>query len=292
MYDQTDKKAYSTPGMPQLGVAGFTLGVLALALAAWLIFFRGPQVPACTDPDVVASLQAMMRQGTNHLLDFGRPPPTIRVSALREVGFASDLKQRGCMASIMDDDSPLPFAFVIGPDHANPGGMRITGAHPKIVAARFGNLDRAGRHKYSAEPIGRESIAQLLRSGVDRIYPHYGAQQKVAELMRRLSPQYVTPLQARPDAARTQRIAEVELTASCRQSGGGDRYICPLIIEYNSPLSLLFLAPSVIEADFIFERHPGSGTWTLAEDFKERFDKASLAARQRARGTDRLSLWP
>ena len=105
---------------------------LALVVAAFFLWknFVPTTIPGCDAPLVRTSLREMMLIGS---LKAERADPNAGaierpgVSAIRELGYASEPRIRGCVATIASDGAELPYAYTIAVDPATKK-IAVTGA--------------------------------------------------------------------------------------------------------------------------------------------------------------------
>lgn len=262
--------------------------VLVVGYLVWSAV-KPVSVPACTDSDIARTIDRMMRNvsidaraGILGHLDTHASSPTVH--GIKEVGFATEPRVRGCVGKIKIDDTDLPYAFTIAPSNEDKGDYAVMGAEPAIVQARFGKLDADGKFINKAEPLGRSEVERAFREGVAAIAaagPRLGVPVPVLGLPD--VPGHSGGLSTQAPE-RTREIAEVEPMAPCREIKPGTAYSCRLLVERNDPLLAVIGGSSttLIDSAFTFERDSATGPWRVAGGFDEQYMKAVVAARVKA----------
>ncbi|MFM9433788.1 hypothetical protein ACFDR9_000833 [Janthinobacterium sp. CG_23.3] len=260
------------PGSPWLWLGG-----VALVLGGPLWYLLMPvAVPACDAALTVNTVRNMLflahvsaRQDAR-LVEAPAGAPSL--GEVREVGYASGPRLRGCAAKLDDHGIRTPYAYTIGPAADDSAQFDITGAEPALVAARFGRIDPDGGFGNKAEPVGRDQLERAFRAGVDTLR-HDATSARHAlmlEQMRRAS------AVSRSARERLREIAELEPLGACRVLKPGTQYACRLMFERNDPLlaAIGVGSSTVLQADFTFERSAGGQTWRVAPTFAEEFSRA------------------
>lgn len=252
-----------------LGPVGMLMG--AVLLVAGIYIWRivePPPPPGCADPEVTTGLNNMMLRASINavidLLDVANTKMPVIVAS-REVGYASETRVRGCLATLKRGDNELYYAYTI--DRSRIGGdASLTGASIAIVKARFGQLDANGRFIHNAAPIGREDAENAFRASFEKQVsgPKRPSQGNKSGKL----PPFAPPAQ------RTRVIAEIEPIAPCREIKAGLIYSCRLLVEYNDPLMLMLKHSSMdLEGDFTFQRDTESSPWTMSDAFGVEFTR-------------------
>ena len=266
------------------GPAWMWIAVPLLLFSLYIWNTLGPAAtPGCADKVTVRTLAGLMLRvsidGRNRAMGRGAAAAPPRVTAIEEVGYASEPRIRGCKATLKADDGDMPYAFTIEPGAPDRQDFSVVGASPAIVEARFGHLDPDGKFVNRAEPVGRAEAERAFHAGVEQLMA------SALPAGRRLKPASPGIPQLAPDsAARSREIAEVEPVAPCRELSAGTAYSCRLLVERNDPLMSAIGASSstTFEGDFVFERDGAGGPWRMADGFSEAFVKAVAGARVRA----------
>jgi hypothetical protein len=257
--------------------------VLFVGFLVWT-FVKPASVPDCTDSDVARTINSMMfKAGVDSRVDLAMrgvmdaKPSTPRVHAIREVGFATETRTRGCVGKLKMDDNEIPYAFTIAPSGTEKGEFAVIGAEPAIVQARYGKLDSEGKFLNKAEPLGRAEVERAFRAGVDsagisRSSAFAQMHQQRSSALSTMAPE------------RTREIAEIEPMAPCREIKAGVAYSCRLLVERNDAMLAAFGAGSgtLIDSEFTFERDSATAPWRVSAGFAEEFAKAVVDGRVKA----------
>ena len=275
------------PGPRWLWIAALALFV---AYLGWIIF-KPERPPACTDADIARTVNSMMfkakidarvdemGRGMGRTQDQPSPAPTVH--GIREVGYATELRVRGCIGKLKMDETDIPYAFTIAPSGGENGEngenseYAVIGAEPAIVEARFGHLDAKGKFLNQAEPLGRAEVERAFRAGVESTglsRPSPGMIPERSGALSTMAPE------------RTREIAEVEPMAPCREIKAGLAYSCRLLVERNDALMAAFTGSSgtLIDSSFTFERDSATGPWRVSGAFADEYMKAMVAGRVKA----------
>ncbi|MYM98653.1 hypothetical protein [Duganella vulcania] len=275
------KTAYLRALLP--GPVWMWIAVPMLAFSVYIWHTVTPSAaPACTDPDISRTLDGLMlRASIDQRISSMRPSADAtlpRVSGIKEVGYASEPRIRGCKATLTIDKTETPYAFTIEPSAPGKQDFAVVGASPAIVEARFGHLTTDGKFINTAEPIGRAAAERAFRAGVEQLMS------SALPAGRRLTPE--PPMSGIPKLAtsspeRSREIAEVEPLAPCREIAAGTAYSCRLLVERNDPLLAAIGrdGSTTLEGDFVFERDGATGPWHMAKGFDEAFVNAVAASR-------------
>ena len=275
------------PGPRWLWIGG---ALLALGAAVWYLVVPS-SAPECNSSQINRTVNSMLF--TTHIrlrsdvLRGGQnlPDSAPRLKDVREVGYAKADRVRGCLGTLEYGEDVKPYAFTIQPGGAGKNNeprdaFFVAGANPRIVEARFSGIDAQGRFAQQAEPVGRASIEQALRAGVEAFNssPNNAATNRLLRsVMRQRQRRADTG-----DSDRQREIAEVEPLAPCRVVAAAERYVCRLLIERNDPLlkAMGRAGSHLIEADFTFERDTGGTSWRVSEEFPREFSEAMAQARR------------
>jgi len=255
-----------------------SMGALLLLAAVLYILHIVAPPSGCADPEITNGLHNMMLRAR---IDAVIAAPSLAGAGMptlvdpKEVGYASETRVRGCLATLKSGDTERPYAYTIERGGIG-GGNRVTGASTAIVKARFGHLDANGKFINNAAPIGRDKAESVFRSSFEQQVggpPSSSPEDKPGKL-----PQFATPA-----AERTRAIAEIEPVAPCREIKAGLVYSCRLLVEYNDPLMLVLTQSSIeLQGDFTFQREKESSPWTMSQafgaEFSEILAKSSLEA--------------
>jgi len=233
-------------------------------------------VPGCGDKGTVTSIQSMF-SGVPRSVSNGSHP-RIELSEIRDIGYASAHRQRGCTATVTMNGGALPFAYVVGPLPGKPDRIAVAGANRAIVEARFGKIADDGSFGNQAEPIGREHLESALRAGIEQVSPMrmpvpYNPRKAVEDMFHHVNPE------------RERETADIEPMGACHPSKTGKGVTCRVLIERNDPLLSAFGMPAhLLEADFTFVRDTDAGPWRVSDDFGVMFASAVADARRASLG--------
>ncbi|MGK5024636.1 hypothetical protein [Janthinobacterium sp. RB2R34] len=228
---------------------------LMLAGVVWYLV-SGNAVPGCDGPDTQSAVTRML----NTSLPEGMAK--ISLHDVKEAGYASSQKIRGCLATVEQHGEKMDFAYTVARDDSGSSSRIVyTGAQPLLVKTRFGTV-KDGEFAQQAEPLGREALEKAFRAGMT-------------------SARTVSP--PRPAFSLTQsyerrrEIAEIEPLAPCRKLSAGV-YSCRLLIERNDVvLSMLTGGSSVMqEGDFTFQRDAAGNGWSVTPQFAGELRQAKL----------------
>ncbi|MET3131103.1 hypothetical protein AAKU55_001361 [Oxalobacteraceae bacterium GrIS 1.11] len=265
------------PGSPWLWLAGL---VLAIGGTAWNVL-TPDAAPACASSDTTKSVDSMLFMARvsarSDILRGDRDAlsgsPSLR--DVKEVGYASAKRMRGCAATLELNGDKMPYAYTIAPSKGKE--FTITGADRALVEARFSHIDQDGNFGNKAEPIGRDNVELAFRAGVKGLQP--SGSDAVRERMLRNMRGLAGASHGAPE--REREIAEVEPLGACRALKGGTQYACSLMIERNDPLLAAIGAGSsmILQGEFTFERDEGGQAWRVAPAFAEEFMHAVVKGR-------------
>lgn len=257
--------------------------VLFVGFLVWT-FVKPASVPSCTDSDVTRTLNAMMFSAgvdarinarMSGMMDTPASSPTVH--AIREVGFATEPRIRGCVAKLKIEDTEISYAFTIARSATDKGEYAVVGAEPAMVEARFGHLDNDGKFLHKAEPLGRAEVERAFRAGFEGLN---ASGRSIAHILK--------PASAISNTApeRTREIAEIEPMAPCREVKPGTVYSCRLLIERNDTMLAAIgrNSTTMIDSEFTFQRDSATGPWRVSDGFNEEFMKAVVGGRLKSIG--------
>lgn len=252
------------------GSTGWLAGGVLFCICAWKA--NSPLItPACNDPEVVGALRwsLMISQGElqpsapNGLPSGSANGATKSFATLadpREAGFAKAERVRGCFATMTFDGAEEPIAYEIRPARRKDRFV-VAAAHPRIVHARFTQIDADGNFTNTAGPVSRSDLEQAIRVGVDRFNAAGGN----------------GPPQSRDNGAdRGRELADIEPNGACRPVATGRRYICNVIFERNAGLADASgnIGTTITSADFTIERDHFVSPWRVSTEFPAQYREA------------------
>ncbi len=225
---------------------------------AYLLFSWYNAIPWCASGSVRESI-ALSAWDALRAMDESVVPALPTVLKAEQIGHASARRERGCVATVRAGEELLTYAYIVSPRDGRKVKFEVTEAHPLLVAARFGNLDRDGDFGNKAEPVGRDNVERTLRATLDS-----------AHLFTTGAP-----------------ISQVEPLGACRAAGGGQRYACNVMLQLGKPPSSGARASfGILQAEFTFERTSGREgeppQWHAAGDTYGRYLRAVHEARKTA----------
>ncbi|GJJ01870.1 hypothetical protein RugamoR64_24080 [Duganella rhizosphaerae] len=278
------KSAFLRALLPGPAWMWIALPLLAFSVYIWNTVGPAP-TPGCADKATIGTLNALMLRvsidGSNSAMGRSEPVGQPRITDVKEVGYASEPRIRGCKATLKAQDDAMPYAFTIEPSATDKQDFNVIGASPAIVEARFGHLAPDGKFVNLAEPVGRAAAERAFRAGVEQMM---ASALPGARHLKPDTPSSDIPKLAPDSPERSREIAEVEPIAPCREIAAGTAYSCRLLIERNDPLLTAIGASSstTLEGDFVFVRDGATGPWRMGDGFNEAFAKAVAAARMGA----------
>ncbi|WYX33528.1 hypothetical protein WJ966_16720 [Achromobacter xylosoxidans] len=145
--------------------------MIAVAAAGWYLFAPASP-PQCDDADVQKTLRASMftsriQQMSRNPLAGGAAPADLYLATfadVKEVGYIKPERSRGCTATLKVGEATSSLAYTIGPNAK--GEMMIAGADPRVVRARYGQLDASGKPRDVGQPAGAVRLAAAFEQGV------------------------------------------------------------------------------------------------------------------------------
>lgn len=228
---------------------------LALAGMVWYLM-SGNSVPECDATNTVDTVTRMLNKAT---------PEGVGKASLhdvKEAGYASSQKIRGCLATITLDGEKIDYAYTVARDDSG-SKRRISyvGAQPLLVRTRFGSITD-GDFAQQAKPLGREALETAFRAGMD------GA---------RIMPQPRQAFSLTQSAERRREIAEIEPLAPCKEISPGV-YSCRLLIERNDALLGMLNGGSAVmqEGEFTFQRDAAGNGWSVTPQFAVELRQAKI----------------
>jgi len=223
----------------------------AVLAGAYFLFNWYNAIPSCASGAVRESIQLSAWDA----LRAKNPEVVPRLPTMlkaQEIGHASARRERGCVATVRAGEELLSYAYIVEPREHRRVKFGVTQAHPLLVTARFGHLDRDGDFGNKAQPVGRDNIERALRSVLD-------------------SPNMFTT---------GTLISQVEPMGSCRFLQEGQRYACDVMLELSNPSQTRASAFHILQATFIFERDASQSAWRAAGDTYGKYLHAVHEARK------------
>ncbi|CUI85618.1 hypothetical protein [Achromobacter dolens] len=266
------KRAFPGPRRAWLGG-----GVIAVAAAGWYLFAPATP-PQCDDADVQKTLRASLftsrlQQMSRNPLAGGAAPADLYLatfSDVNEIGYIKPERSRGCTATLKVGEATSVLAYTIGPN--DKGEMMIAGADPRVVRARYGQLDADGKPRDVGQPAGAARLAAAFEQGVaafDQLAR--GAARKAAQDRQR-------ERMGLPAETDTRAVRNIQPLGDCKDLGGG-RWSCRLQVEYRDRLmSTIGRADwQVFEGDFEFLQE--GDAWRVGEPFTRQYMDAIVRGR-------------
>ncbi|CAB3623909.1 MAG: hypothetical protein J0I68_30620 [Achromobacter sp.] len=266
------KRAFPGPRWAWLGG-----GAIAVAAAAWYLFAPATP-PQCDDGDVQKTLRASLftsrlQQMSRNPLAGGVAPADLYLatfSDVKEVGYIKPERSRGCTATLKVGEAASALAYTIGPN--DKGEMMIAGADPRVVRARYGQLDADGKPRAVGQPAGAARLAAAFEQGAaafDELTR--GAARKAAQDRQR-------ERMGLPPETDTRTVRNIQPLGDCKDLGGG-RWSCRLQGEYRDRLmSAIGRADwQVFEGDFEFLQE--GDAWRVGEPFTRQYMDAVVRGR-------------
>lgn len=252
-------------------------GVIALGAVAWFLFAPATP-PQCGDTDVQKSIRmslfsARSRQAITSPMVQGPASADMLMatfSDIRQVGYIKDERSRGCTATVKIGETSSAMAYTIGANAK--GDMVIAGADPRIVRARYGQVDQNGKRLDVGQPLGAARLAQAFEQGV------VAFDQQVNNSARKAA--FDKQRQRMGLAAETdsRSVRNVQPLGNCKDLGGG-KWSCRLQAEYRDRL-LSALGRSdwqVFEGNFDFVQE--GAAWRVGEYFTTQYMDAIVRGR-------------
>jgi hypothetical protein len=243
---------------------------------------RTEVVPACADSDTIVSVEGMISTATietsSKKLGGGKSESADmpKLSQVKEVGYASAKRQRGCVGTVAVGDAKMPYAYIVGPHPHKPSELAVMGADQAIVEARFSHIGADGNFSNNAEPVGRDNLGKALRAGVEAL--HKGS---YPSHLRMREPMLPSARMRQVDPDRLREIAEIEPLGACSEMNAGTQYACRVLVERNDPMlaAIGMNSSMTLEGEFTFIRDAGGQQWRMSDDFPAAFMSAVLKAR-------------
>lgn len=250
-------------------------GLLVLFIGVGIGAVIYPWKKAVPDCDGTETKQAIYSMFTDIPRRAGVSTPVAgpSLSQIKEIGYASGPRKRGCTATVNYLGETLPYAYVVSPIEGEQGGFSVGGMSPAIVEARFRKVGDDGEFANKAEPVGRGAVESALRAAIEEMRgpgypPMLAAGNRPSGLFNRIDPD------------RTREIADLEPIGACRTVQPGTKYACRVLIERNDPIrSMIGAPPEILDGEFNFERASGSNRWIVSDDFQTTYAGAILKAR-------------
>lgn len=266
------KRAFPGPRWAWLGG-----GVIAVAAAGWYLFAPASP-PQCDDADVQKTLRASMftsriQQMSRNPLAGGAAPADLYLATfadVKEVGYIKPERSRGCTATLKVGEAVSSLAYTIGPNAK--GEMMIAGADPRVVRARYGQLDASGKPRDVGQPAGAVRLAAAFEQGVAAFDQTSRGEARKAAYERQRQRMGLPP------ETDTRTVRNVQPLGDCKELGGG-KWSCRLQAEYRDRLlSAIGRADwQVLEGDFDFVRD--GDTWRVGETFTRQYMDAIVRGR-------------
>lgn len=276
-YERQSRQAVLRAAFP--GPRWVWLGGAAVAAVtvAWYLFAPASP-PQCDDANVQKTLRASLftsriQQMSRNPLAGGAAPADLYLatfSDVREVGYIKPERSRGCSATLKVGEAASTLAYTIGPNAK--GEMMIASADPRVVRARYGQLDDAGRPRDVGQPAGALRLAAAFEQGVAAFDQGTAGEARKAAYARQRERMGL------PAETDTRTVRNVQPLGDCKDLGGG-KWSCRLLAEYRDRLlSAIGRADwQVFEGDFDFVRE-GEG-WRVGEAFTRQYMDAIVRGR-------------
>lgn len=259
------------PRLPWLALGG--AAALAAAVAWYVLVPAAP--PRCDDAGIQQALRMGMFRARMKKLLSAEPPAsdmfTATFSDVEELGYLKAQRSRGCVATVKIGEQSSTMAYTIAPD--GQGRMAVESGHPRVLRARYSQVDADGRPIEAGQPAGARRLAAAFEQGVASF-----------EKMRPAQP--MDKRQRREDAADAPpaegiargAVRNIQPLGACRPLGEG-RWSCRLQAEYRDRL-LAALGRSewaVLEGSFDFVQE--GQDWRVGDDFIRQYMDATVRAR-------------
>lgn len=229
-------------------------------------------VPACDAPATIAAMDkkvaATLDQGVDKDPAAAAATP-FHLQNIREIGYASARRQRGCVGTLHATDGDTEMAYIVSqvmhqrfPDYFD--------ADLEILTARFGNIDASGDFGNSAAPLGRDVLERAVRtavSGVNTGQREFSGSQQYRTI-RDIGPEH--------------DVVDIEPVGSCRAAEVAGQFACEVVIVNNDRARAAVGMPSLTSAHTVltFERVTGSAGWRTTPEFANVYMPAVLLGRK------------
>ncbi|MDH6170616.1 hypothetical protein M2282_005791 [Variovorax boronicumulans] len=256
--------------------AWLTGGSVATLFAGW--FFLAPDAtPPCADKRVESALKSALVDvafGDSSKPWFGaakdRPNPlSARFTDIKEIGYIKAERSRGCSAMLTMDQTSVPMAFTVGPEHGS-SEIIVRGGDRRMIEAKYGRANKDGTAPKLGAPIGKTQLAAAFSSGVEDFEKRTASVSTPAlkEMDRRRG----------VDTGR-KTIQSVEPLADCLAIEPGKKYTCRLQVQYIDRVLAVFGKSDmqVVQGDFDFVKQ-GEG-WAMSDDFSRQYTDAIVRGR-------------
>lgn len=276
-YEQQLRQASRSARSPGARWAWRVGGVIALGAVAWFLFAPATP-PQCGDTDVQKSMRmslfsARSRQAITSPMAQGPAPADMLMatfSDIKQVGYIKDERSRGCTATVKIGETASSMAYTIGPNAK--GDMVIAGADPRIVRARYGQVDQNGKRLDVGQPLGAARLAEAFEQGVAAF------DQQMNNAARKAAFDKQRQRMGLPVESDPRSVRNVQPLGNCKDLGGG-KWSCRLQAEYRDRL-LSALGRSdwqVFEGNFDFVQD-GAG-WRVGDYFTTQYVDAIVRGR-------------
>ena len=229
-------------------------------------------VPACDAPTTIAAMDKKVSATLDPGVD--KDPATAAATQshlknIREIGYASALRQRGCVGTLHAADGDTEIAYIVSqvlhqrfPDYLD--------ANLEILTARFGNIDATGNFGNSAAPLGRDALERAVRTAVSSL--HTG----IHELPGR--EQYRSILDTEPQ----HEVVDIEPVGDCHATKVEGQFACEVVIVNNFLARAAVGMPSSTSVHTVltFERVTGNAGWRTTPEFPDVYMPAVLLGRK------------
>lgn len=266
------KRAFPGPRWAWLGG-----GAIAVAAAGWYLLAPASP-PQCDDAHVQKTLRAGMftsriQQMSRNPLAGGVAPADLYLATfadVKEVGYIKPERSRGCTATLKVGEATSRLAYTIGPDAK--GEMVISGADPRVVRARYGQVDKNGQLLAVGRPAGADRLVAAFEQGVAAFDERARNSARSAALGRQRQ------RAGQPAEADTRSVRNIQPLGDCKDLGNGT-WSCRLQAEFRDRLMAAIGRGDwqVLEGDFDFVQD--GAAWRVGENFTRQYLDAMVRGR-------------
>lgn len=232
--------------------------------------FSPPATPRCDAAQVQKTLRVSLFSARNQerLRNPLNPGPSAadlfsaQFSDVKEIGYISADRSRGCTATLNAGGAVVPMAYTIAPNEQ--GDITVRGMDPRIVRTRYGQVDKNGKPMDRGQPAGAARLTAAFERAVEEFdkRPQNVARQAQREQER----------QRRGLAPETDRrsVRNVMPIGDCKQTATS-LWSCRMQAEYRDRLMSAIGRSDwqVLEGDFDFVQT--GDTWRAGDDFTRQY---------------------